>query len=153
MSTHTIIPSLIDALVAKARSIPEITATVWDGYASTEEGGDTFNIGIDDPTAESDANAANSHQVWIATNRRRAESGEVVCASTCIEGSGDMKVARDRAMSYVQAFEDAIRTDYSLGGVEGLLWVVGGETNYFSNNDEDGATATIVFRLEFEARI
>lgn len=161
MSTvDSIIPELIDALVAKARSLPAITskADVTDGYSVSQSQRDLFSIGVDDPASESQAASASSRQDWHSTSTRE-EDGDIVIASFSTNGAGDMKKARDSAFAYVRAFADAIRSDYTLGGLtNGSARLVnvqfGEQVDYYSNQTSDeGAEATVVFRVKFEALI
>lgn len=148
----TAIPDVIDAIIALARTA--VTIDVFDGYPVTDDTNDKLMVGVDDPRSEDSAISATSRQSWAnTTGKSRQEEGEVVCAIDTYEGSGDMKVARDRAFAQVNLLAAALKTNYTLG-LSMLLWIeYGATTDYYANQDSNGANATVVFRLAYKARI
>lgn len=160
MTVNSLIPDIIDALIAKANSLSAITsnADVTDGYSISSSQRDLFSIGVDDPGSESQAASAMSKQAWHSTSTRE-EDGEIVIAAIANDGGSNMKTARDAAFGYVRAFADAIRSDYTLGGLtNGSARLVnvqfGDQVDYYSNQtNEQGAEATVVFRVTFEVLI
>jgi hypothetical protein len=156
MSEVTVIDKVIDALVAKANSLTAITsaAEVTDGYPVTDSVRTFLAFGVDDPGSTSQASSASSQNDWHAINTYK-EEGEVVCAVSANDGTGNTKTARDAAFGIMRTFQQAIRTDYQLSAatIPGLVNVqFGHQINYYSNQTQDlGAEVTLVFRITFEA--
>lgn len=152
----SVIPALIDALVAAARTALPNTR-VSDGIGATDDPGDFLMIGVEDPDIEGAAFSADAKQDWasVGTGAPRDEQGEITCVAVSWNGNGPegAKAARDAAYAIAAAVEDLLRATPSLG-VDGLLWTGFGSSSQLSQAQGDGgASALLVFRINFRARI
>lgn len=151
----TALPALIDALVTGARAALPNTTLVYDGFGVDAEPGTSYlMVGVDDPDARDAAYAATATQEWANANyTARDEEGYVVCAALAWNGDGDAKAARTAAFATVTAVETLCRTTPSLG-VATVLWTsFGGRIQLSQNQNEHGATALVIFNINYRARI
>lgn len=150
----TVIPSLIDAIVAGSRvALPGLN--VYDGFGATDDPGDFLMVGVSDPDLEGADTGADARQSWatVGLQGARNEEGEVTCVALSWNGDGDPKAARDSAYVTVAAVETFCRNDPDLG-IPTLLWNSALTShNLTQNQDEGGALAMVVFRIAFQARI
>lgn len=149
----SVVPALIDALLALANA--NLTdVLVLDGYGQTDDPGDFLMIGIEDPDSDGAGFSADARQEWANANyTARDETGDITCVALSWNGDGDAKLARDTAYGITSALEDALRLTPSLG-VEGLLWTGFGSTTQLSQaQGTGGASALLIFRISFRARI
>jgi hypothetical protein len=150
----TVLPALIDAIITTARTaLPNVD--VYDGFGVTSDPAeDVLLVGVDDPDAATDSFAGYARQEWAHANyTARDEEGHVVCAASSWRGSGDAKAARDGAFATVAAVENALRTNSSLG-LANVLWTsVGGRIALSQNQHDNGATAVVIFTIQFRSRI
>jgi hypothetical protein len=148
------LPDLIDALVTGARAaLPD--TLVYDGFGVDAEPGHSYlMVGVDDVDARDSAYAATATQEWANANyTARDEEGYVVCAALAWNGDSDAKAARDEAFTTVAAVENLCRANPSLG-VTSLLWTsFGGRVQLSQNQSEHGATAIVIFQINYRARI
>lgn len=151
----SVVPDLIDALVTAAGAA--LSVTVYDGIGVTDDPGDFLMVGVEDPDLEGAAFSADVKQEWAAvgTGAPRDETGEITCAALSWNGNGyaGVKQARDGAYAITEAVENLLRANPSLG-VAGVLWTGFGTTSQLSQaQDAQGASALLVFRINFRARI
>lgn len=150
----SVVPAAIDALVAAARiALPDVL--VHDGIGQTDDPGDFLMIGVEDPDIEGAAFSADTKQDWAAvgTGAPRDEQGDITCVALSWNGDGDPKAARDGAYAIAAAVEDLLRNTPALG-VPQLLWTSFGSSSQLSQAQGDGgASALLVFRINFRARI
>lgn len=154
----SVVPDLIDALLALARSgavaiVPD--SNVFDGVGVTQDPGNFLMVGVEDPDMEGMAFAADARQEWsgVGTGAPRDEEGDVTCVAVAWNGDGDAKAARDAAYAIAAALEDALRANPSLG-VSSLLWTGFGSSSQLSQaQGEGGASSILIFRIHFRARI
>lgn len=150
----SVVPALIDALVTAARTtLPDVL--VFDGIGQTDDPGDFLMIGVEDPDLEGAAFSADTKQDWAAvgTGAPRDESGEITCVALSWNGDGNPKSARDGAYAIAAAVEDLLRANAALG-VPQLLWTSFGSSSQLSQaQGSGGASALLVFRINFRARI
>jgi hypothetical protein len=150
----SVVPALIDALVAAATTaLPDVL--VFDGIGVTDDPGDFLMVGVEDPDIEGAAFSADTKQDWAAvgTGAPRDEQGDITCVALSWNGDGDPKAARDDAYAIAAALEDLLRDTPALG-VPGLLWTSFGTSSQLSQaQGPDGASALLVFRINFRARI
>lgn len=148
------IPALINALVANATAA--LTDTdVYDGFGVTSDPAENvLHIGVDDVNNDGGASSAYAQQEWANANHTsRDEDGHVVCAASSWNGDGDAKAARDGAFATVAAIENMLRANPSQG-VATLLWTsLGGSINLSQWQDDAGATAVVIFTVNYRARI
>lgn len=152
----SVIPSVIDALLAAARTALPGT-NVFDGYGVTDDPGDFLMIGVVDPDSGTDATASTSQQSWATvTGGARDEMGDVTCVALSWNGNADAKAARDAAFSTCNALQLAIRPTGQAGNlsVPGVLWLSYGETTQLlQDQGENGAVAKVIFTVHFRARV
>lgn len=152
----SVIPTLIDAIVAAARAALPATQ-VYDGYAVTQDPGDFLMVGVNDPDAGDDAFSAESEQEWAhAIGGVRDERGDVTCVALSWNGDGNAKTARDRAFAIVAGVEGAVRPAGAPGtlSVPGVLWLAyGTQTQLLQQQGDSGAVAKVIFTVNFRARV
>lgn len=152
------VPLVIDALLALGRSdaVPSVPAAlVLDGLAVTLEPGNYLMVGAEDPDTDGAAFSAEVRQDWAAMGpyAPRDEGGDVTCVALAWNGDGDQKAARDAVYDIVNELADACRANVTLG-IDQLLWASLGTTGQLSQaQGENGASAYLIFRIHFEARI
>lgn len=148
-----IFADLIDAMVADFATLPELAdVTVCDGPPRVNDPGSYLFVGIDNPDDDSGVGASGT-QTWpLATNAAREDAGEVWMAAYADNGDGDMKAARDACTSVVEAIQDRVRANLTLG-VPRLLWLQFGDYSYRPMQTANGAAAVILFRVTYSARI
>lgn len=155
MSQQTTIPAFIDGLIAAARAgIP--TAVIHDGPEPSDATPDAeLFIGMqrfedeDLPTAVSDG-----EQEFAATNLRKDERYRLRCVATGRNGADNLSTARSTAFQLIDELGTLLRSDYTVGGVEGVLYcdleVRDMEQGY---TEEDGAVCRVLFDIRVRARI
>lgn len=152
MSTSAI-PAVIDALFTAATTALS-NIKVYDGYGVSEDPGDFLMVGVEDPDYDAAANSANSRQSWATIGAgSRDEEGEITCAALSWNGNADQKAARTGAFAIVAAVENLCRANPALG-VSTVLWTgVGTDTELLQQQGEGGASAIVIFKIAFRARI
>jgi hypothetical protein len=151
----SVIPALIDALVAAAKAaLPPQGIVTLDGFGVTEFVGNYLMIGVDDPYRPDASTSATSQQSWAHANyTTRDEEGHITCAALSYSGDAVAKTARDSAYATTVAVENLLRANPTLG-LPTLLWTsYGTNTSLEQSQDEDGSWALIVFDVYFRARI
>lgn len=150
----TVLPAVIDALVTKAKA-NLASVNVYDGFGVTADPGtDYVMVGVDDPDANDAGAAAEVQQGWANANyTARDEDGVIACAAVSWNGDSDAKAARDSAFATVNAFETFLRSDPTLG-LANLLWAeFGSHMSLSQDQSQAGATALVIFRIHYRARI
>lgn len=151
----TVVPDLIDALVANARIALPSTVEVYDGFGIDDSPGLNYLlVGVDDVDGQGLTFSADARQEWANANgTARDEEGDIVCAAVAWNGDGDQADARTAAFGTVAAVEQMLRSNPSQG-VANVLWTSFGSRVQLSQDQNDrGATAIVVFRVHFRARI
>lgn len=151
------VPLVIDALVAKAQAIPDVTAS--DGLNVDQNYGSYLMIGVEDPDSTDMQFSAETSEDFASTGagaHSRDEEGDIVCAAWAwngLHGSEGSKAARDAAYAILDALALAIREDISLG-VPQLLWASPRTSTRLSQlQSSEGSGALLVFRINFHARL
>lgn len=152
----SVVPALIDALLAEGRTVLTDVA-VYDVAGGIDDPGNYLMVGIEDPLSEDSDFSADSKQEWasVGTGAPRDETGEIACCAVAWNGNGNdgTKQARDAVYAIVGAVEDMLRANPSLG-VAGVLWTscaTSGQLRQIPG--ESGAGAVLAFRIYFRARI
>lgn len=150
----SVIPALIDAIVAGASAALAGTVVVSDGFYVGSDPGNFLMIGVDDPDSDGPTSSGSSQQDWANANyTARDESGDITCAALSWNGDGSQKAARDSAFATAETVATLVRANPSLG-IANLLWTsYGTSTQLTQDQDDDGAKALIVFTVHFRARI
>jgi hypothetical protein len=153
----SVIPALIDALVAAAQAaLPD--AKVSDGFLLSDEPGDYLMVGVEDPeslTNGDDAEAASVSQDQMAfgVTRPRMEEGAIHLAARSVNGDANQKAARDAVYAMHEALAGALRPTNDLG-VTGVLKLSNGASlSLRQNQDGYGAVATLLYDIAFTAQI
>ena len=148
-----IFADLIDAMVADFAELPALAdVAVTDGPPRVNDPGAYLFVGIDNPDDDNGVGASGT-QTWpLATNSAREDTGEIWMAAYADNGDGDMKAARDACTSVVEAIQDRVRANLTLG-VPRLLWLQFGDYSYRPMQTANGAAAVILFRVTYSARI
>jgi len=151
-TSTSVIFGLIDALVdGFAAAVPGVQ--VYDGYGISDDPGNFVMVGIDDPNSVIGQSGMSRQTFALAAGRSRDEEGEVTCAATCWDGSGDARAARAALSAITVSLETWLR-GHDFQGLPTLLWVgYGSETQVLQELTDSGALATVIFRIAFRARI
>lgn len=149
----SVVPALIDRIVAIASAIPGVNVT--DGDVVTQQRGTFLMVGWDDPDNDSATSASSTQSFAGMPASARDEEGTITCLAIRSDGDRAAKEARDAAASAVSQLETLLRADANLGGVvPGLQWVrFGSRYELRQWLSEDGAVALITFDIAFRARI
>lgn len=153
--SNSVVPALIDALVAQARA-NITTATVYDGFGASDDPGDYLMVGVDNPDEdEGFAESAEWTTTWAGLGARAMdEEGDVWCVAQSVNGDGIQKAARDNAFTLVNAVWALVRTEPTLGVLASPGWARPGATGRLQQNQTDvGAVARIAFQIHFQGRI
>lgn len=150
----SVVPALIDALVLAAEAaLPD--ALVLDGIGVTNDPGDYLMVGVDDPNDPEDieASTVTQSQMAFGSTRPRLEQGVIHMAARSIDGAGNQKAARDAVYAIQEALATALRTTDNLGISGGLTLGNGSNLRLVQNQDDSGATATLLYDIAFTAQI
>lgn len=148
----SVIPDLVDAMVAQFTPLLGDYVTVSDGLPLTNNPGTYLFVGVDDPDGTRTA-SADSEQSWPhATAVGRNEEGAVTLAAESYDGAGDAKAARDQVFAVAGALQDYVRTSKTLG-VPGVLWLNFSSLRLEQAQAPTGAFALLTFRINFQARL
>ena len=148
-----IFADLIDAMVADFAALPALAGVnICDGPPRINDPGAYLFVGIDNPDDDSGVGASGT-QTWpLATNSAREDTGEIWMAAYADNGDGDMKAARDACTSVVEAVQDRVRTNLTMG-VPGVLWLQFSDYSYRPMQTDNGAAVVLLFRIHYSARI
>lgn len=149
----SVIPGLMDAIIATAEDVLEIR--VVDSIGHANDPGDYLMVGVEDPDVEGYTVSARSAQDWANANyTSRDEEGDVTCAAYSWNGDTDQKAARDAVYATAAALEQSLRENPPQN-LPDVLWtsfgVSGSELNQIQ--DKNGAAALLLFSIHFKARI
>lgn len=148
-----IFADLIDAMVADFAALPALAGvTVTDGPPRVNDPGAYLFVGVDNPDDDNGIGASGT-QTWpLATNSAREDAGEIWMAAYADNGDGAMKPARDEATAVMEAVQDRVRANLTLG-VPRVLWLQFGDYSYRPMQSDNGAAAVLLFRITYSARI
>jgi hypothetical protein len=155
MSRTSVIPDLIDALIANAKARPGLsTVIVTDAVDLAQTNDFRFMVGASDPMSVSPQPSASADQDWAgATPQARDESGSITCAVSGASGDTDPKAIRDEIFRIAGEIQTMLRVDI-LQSVPGLRWTgYTGQTFEQWRNTTTGVEALLTFRIEFKARL
>lgn len=153
----SVIPELIDALVAHAESM--VDATVSDGLPLEYGTGTYLCIGVDDWDAGANTDAGSSTKSWsTSSDRRQEETGSITAMAWAQDGSYESKTVRDQVFEVLNTIDAWLRAQVNstsgpnLLGVPGL-WDVrtGGVERFNQVMTEEGARAVLRFSISFQA--
>lgn len=162
--TATVVPEVIDYLVAAAKAAPALAGvTVFDGPqpANTVQAIESVLWIGADPAALQDP-AAGADQMWPYSDkaRTRDEDATVACAAQHWSGDTGNKVHRDGAKAIIAGLDDLIRGDPSAGGpgdasMGGLVMWSGvlGPYAWYPRQVSGGALMLVTFHVVYHARL
>lgn len=149
----SVVPDLIDALVAQVPPYLAEGVIVQDGQPDTWEVGDWLYVGVTDPDSPTPTNGASATQEWpLATATARNESGTLTCYALVIRGDGSVKDARDAVFAIAAGVMRLLRDDIRLG-IPGMVRTSFESLDFDQGQTPDGALAVVTFRIAFAARI
>jgi hypothetical protein len=150
----SVVPALIDAMVAAfTAALPG--GKVYDGYGQSDDPGDYLMIGVEDPDADSESEAASVAQSQMAfgATRPRMEEGVIHMAARSVNGDASQKAARDAVYAMQEALATALRTTNDLG-VTGVMQLGNGSNlRLLQDQNNHGAVATLLYEIAFKAAI
>lgn len=154
MSRTSVLPDLIDALLAHAKALPSLSnVIITDAVDTSQSNLPRFMVGVSDPDSMSPQPSAQADQTWPNANPvSRDETGFVTCAVTSSSGDDDPKLMRDEVFRIAGEIQTMLRSSIQQS-VPGLMW-----TSYTGQMFEQwrtsrGIEALLRFRVEFKARI
>ena len=152
----SVIPALLDALVAQAPAYMPAGVLVLDGAGLTEDPSNFLIVGISDLDVGDDlGEAAEAAHEWVGLgNKARDQKGNVWCVAQAVSGDGVLKTARDAAYAIVAGVENLLRANPTLGVITGG-WVRHGTAERFQQDytTDQGAVARVTFQIYFIARL
>jgi len=157
MASDSVVPALIDALIAAYRNRRSDVLVV-DGPDPVGDDADlVLYVGMADPRSTATDNAAATfNQEWPnATAQTRKETGSIVCAAMAFDGSlgdGAMKAARDAAYDIFHDVQQMLWADTRLA-VDGVVKTSVTSASFDQRATTRGALAVLLFSVDFEARL
>lgn len=152
MATSSVIPDLIDALIAACQTaLPDVLVVDGPG-ADQEDVEDFLHIGMRDPRNPAGAAATETQEWPKVTTHSRAGSGSIFCAAVSWDGSGVQKTARDQAFATVAAVQELLHADPHLG-VDGVVKTSYTSIDFDQGQTSAGAFAVVLFAVEFDERL
>lgn len=153
------VPAILDALIDQLGGPLEAAmgapVRIFDGFEATpEDPGDFVMVGIEDPDTDDFGWSGESTADWAhADGTERDEAGTVTCSALSWNGDGDQRLARTRVFQLLDAIAGHVGTNYTLG-IPYVLWLTfGGDLQFSQQQSDGGASALVVFKLAFRARI
>ena len=171
MTTTSLVPQIIDYLVAQAQASTVLGADLPDPVIvldGPEITGDTLAEsrhlwigGLPSATA-TEAVTASADQDFAFSDRGRTrnETGDIMCAADAWGGSTVLKTHRDACHAIVSAVELLLRGDpvsggpgdYTMGDL--VLWSqVAGPYEWTPRQTQDGAGMLCIFKITYEGRL
>lgn len=144
---------LIDAMVADFTALPALaTVTVSDGPPRVNDPGAYLFVGIDNPDTDNGIGASGTQSWPLATNAQREDAGDIWLAAYADNGDGNIKLARDEATAVMEAVQDRVRANLTLG-ITGMLPLSFSDYSYRPMQTDSGAAVVLLFRITYSARI
>ncbi len=148
---------LLDALVATFRTDPTLTAAnvaVFDGPPITDlSAGNLLFVGAAPNDADDSAPDAVASQQWGELGARaKYEDLQLRCELWVVSGSVDMPARRQAAKTLLDAVENALRADFTLG-VGHLLWIHLAGLEVRQMQTQGGSSVAATFTLAARARL
>lgn len=153
MARASVVPDLIDALIAHCSAALPAEVEVVDGPGSSMEDVEDFlHIGMRDPRNPQGAAASESQEWPKASSVSRSGTGSIFCAAVSWDGSGEQKMARDKVFATVTAVQQMLHADTRLG-VDGVVKTSYTSIDFDQGQTAAGAFAVVLFAVEFEERL
>lgn len=170
----SVVPDLIDALIDLWRSQSDLAGVkVTDGISTAYELGTYLMVGVDDPELTQWTSAEATQEWALATPTGRNESGSITCLVQAWSGDVTPGAARREAFRVFAAVQESLWTTgptmtaqpdlvpavfRSAFGVSALavigVWKAGvGAHRLIQAQNDEGALASIIFQLNFNARL
>jgi hypothetical protein len=154
MSRPSVIPDLIDALIAHAKALPTLANIIVTDAVDLSQSNETrLMVGVSDPDSVNPQSSAQADQVWPnAVPTGRDESGFITCAVSGSCGDDDPKIIRDEVFMVAGEVQTMLRTSIQQA-VAGLMWTSYGSQTFEQWRTSRGIEALLVFHVNFKARI
>lgn len=142
--------AVVDALVALFATTGR---TVYDG--PTLSGDRPTEYVVVGGTEDSDDDAGEFTQDWAGIGAKaKNETGEVVCALLVSTGDGDVRTARDAALSFLSTLGDLLRADPNLAGALGPAgWCHLASGRPSQRQTSEGVYVRVAFTIVYQSRI
>ena len=143
---------LIDAMVADFTALPALAnVTVCDGPSIVNDPGDYLFVGIDNPDDDNGIGVSGTQSWPLATYTYREDDGDIWLAAYADNGAGAMKPARDAATAVMEAVQDRVHANPTLG-VAQVTRLAFSDYTYRPMQTANGAAVVLLFRITFTAR-
>ena len=150
---NSVIPDLIDALVAAWKAALPNTWVVLDGPLVWSPSGFRAHVGASDPFQIGQTPAAESDIEW-RTNLGREETGWVNCCVLAWSGDNVQKTARDASFVAIDALQTILRNrTISVPNVQQWLALDISNVQLGQDQENDQAMALWSVQINFRARI
>lgn len=125
---------------------------VADGpQVNSDPSDDWLFVGFNGDTPDESNEGATVEQSLMSFARVNQEDGQVTCAVVSRSSDTDIPALRARAMGFLSAAEDAVRTDMQLGGLVMHAFISGFQ--YSPVQTQQGAKVRVVFTVTYKAQI
>lgn len=152
MATVSVVPALIDALVAQCTAACPGVLVVDGPGIETDDAEDFLHIGMRDPRNPS-GSAATETQEWPkASSHSRSGTGTIFCTAVSWDGTGDQQAARNQVYATVAAVQQLLHADPRLG-VDGVVKTSYTSIDYDQGQTPVGAFGVVLFGVDFEERL
>lgn len=152
MTAASKLPAVLDYLVTTFTNAATIGGTgvlVRDGPTLDQvPAQQVLWVGLDDPNSTDDALAGNSEQEWVGPGSRwKNETLTIPCVAEAWSDGVSVKTMRDAAYAIVNAAEQLLHDDASLGGLisPGHANMTGGELRQAQT--EQGLIVRVAFQI------
>ena len=147
-----IFADLIDAMVTDFATLPALAGvTVTDGHPLTNDPGTHLFVGVDNPDDDNGVGASGTQSWPLGTYSYHEDTGEIWLAVYADNGDGAMKPARDAATAVMEAVQDRVHANLTMG-VPGVQWLAFDSYSYRPMQTVEGAAVVLLFRITFSAR-
>lgn len=141
------VPAAVTGLLALLTAA--LDCDVHDGPPVTAATPDYVCVGFDPAGGD----AVEFTREWVSLGaQRREEEFDVVCVAGTSSGDLSMSARRTRVFDLLDTIEAAVQADLTLGAAVRVAHVLG-SGSLLQDQDEQGATAMVRFRVRCTARI
>ncbi|MFD1656995.1 hypothetical protein ACFSL4_01775 [Streptomyces caeni] len=143
------VPAAIDGLVAAFTTAEGLAGVVVLDGPEVREPSAMEVVSVGYPGADDEFAVDGSVSADGMASSPDLERYSVQCAAAVLDGSGNVRAARQRVYALVAACGEAIARDRTLGGA--VLQATIGSTSLRQTQDSRGVTATVVFSVDCDA--
>lgn len=145
------IDTVILALVATWASALSGIQVVDGPQVNSDPSDDWLFVGFNGDLPDESNEGATAEQSLMAFAKVKGDDGQITCAVVCRSGETNVPALRLRAMGFLSAAEDAIRTDMQLGGLVMHAYV--SDYRYSPVQTQQAAKVRVVFTVTYKAQI